>query len=584
MLRKGARPVSTHYGRAVDSFGGIAMRILAGCIAVLTFSGAAVAQDLKATEKALAQALKEQNRRGVETAVAALLTANSPEAMKVLLASVAKPPAHDPKKDPGEESGGSECYLTILNGAASFTEAAPLAALADFILQNKAKPVARDAMAAVCNHSHKPLLAVCLKVLEGGTDDLKLMAIDQIIATGDRTVVEPLIKAMKANEKSTGDVLRRIGRALTILTGQDYGDSVSNWTGWWEANKDKDWQAKPVSAGGTTGTVTDSLDRARMTEVEMLRKTGKVLVLGAGTGCKCGKDHDLDHIDQVTTKMGLKTETVNKIEFEKLDDAKLKEYVAILGNCTHIREHCACPLCKPGKYSGDRLFQCECPENKHDPVKHMLSEKGVAKIRKYVESGGYLFCEDWAMEDYLQKAFTEYVIIGSVRPKDETVAVFPKAGSTSHPYLKKIFAAPPREREKGMTITEGDLDKIDHSWKIDKETRTIHVRDPRVVILLTSPELQKTAKGDDAVAITFAVSPGAATPGGAGKKAAVATGTELSQDRHAMTGGRVLYTLSHFGKQESTSDEYSLQNLLINFLVEANERRGVSAPPDSAKK
>ena len=35
--------------------------------------------------------------------------------------------------------------------------------------------------------------------------------------------------------------------------------------------------------------------------------------------------------------------------------------------------------------------------------------------------------------------------------------------------------------------------------------------------------------------------------------------------------------ISHFGKQESTSDEHSLQNLLINFLVEANERRGSGA-------
>ena len=46
-----------------------------------------------------------------------------------------------------------------------------------------------------------------------------------------------------------------------------------------------------------------------------------------------------------------------------------------------------------------------------------------------------------------------------------------------------------------------------------------------------------------------------------------------------MTGGRVLYVLSHFGKQESNEDEYALQNLLINFLVEAADRRGRFAPP-----
>src|SRR5688572_29559342 len=185
-------------------------------------------QDLKTAEKGLAAALKEQNRKGVETAVAALLTADSPEAMKILLSALAKP--LDPKKaKDGDESAANECLLTMLNGAASFQDPAALGLLADFILASKSKPVARDAMAAVCNHANKPLLPLCFKVLEAGNDDLKLMALDQIISLGDKSSVEPLIKAMKANEKNAGGVLGRIGRALTILTGQDYADSVSNW-------------------------------------------------------------------------------------------------------------------------------------------------------------------------------------------------------------------------------------------------------------------------------------------------------------------------------------------------------------------
>lgn len=556
------------------------MRTLIGLFALAALAAGQGAPDLKAVEKSLGQALKDSNRKGVEAAAAALLTAGTPEAMKILLTALAKPPARDLKKDKEgvDDSAANECTLTLLNAAASFGEPDALGVLADFIIASKAKPVARDAMAAVCNHASKPLLAVCFKVLEGGNDDLKLMALDQVISLGDKSSIEPLIRAMKANEKGSGGLLLRFGRALTILTGQDYADSVTNWSGWWEANKDKDWDVKAAASGGSTGTVTDSLDRARMTEVERLKKTAKVLVLGAATGCKCGHDHDLDHIEKVTAQMGLETDTVNKIDFEKMDDAKLSGYIAILGNCTHIREHCVCPLCKPGEYSKDRLFQCVCPKNIHEMARYVLSDKGCQKIRKYVESGGYLFAEDWALEDYVQKAFGEYVIIGSVRPKDEIVDVFPKAGSSSHPYLKKIFVAPPREREKGMTVTADDLDRISHTWKIDKETRTVHIRDPRVVTLLTSPELLKTAKGDDAVAITFGVRPDAATPGGSKKNAPVASGAELSQDRKTMSGGRVVYVLSHFGKQESTADEYSLQNLLINFLVEANERRGAGNP------
>src|SRR5262245_61372112 len=111
------------------------------------------AADLKVVEKALAQALKDQNRKGVERAVAQLLTADSADAMKVLLAAVPKA-MPDPKKDADEGAAG-ECLLTMLNGAASFQDPAALAAYADFIIANKAKPFARDAMAAVCNHANK---------------------------------------------------------------------------------------------------------------------------------------------------------------------------------------------------------------------------------------------------------------------------------------------------------------------------------------------------------------------------------------------------------------------------------------------
>lgn len=541
---------------------------------LIALPGVLTAQDLKGPEKALAQALKEQNLKGTETAVAALLSAGSPDAMKILTAAVAKSaPDHKKTKDL-DESAASDCLLTVLNAAASFQDPAALAVFADSIVSQKNRHFARDAMAAACNHAHKGLLPLCFKVLEGGSDDLKLMALDPILSHGDKTSVELLIKSMKASEKGSEGVLIRIGRALTSFTGQDYGGSITNWTGWWDNNKDKDWEVKAVSGGGSTGTVTDSLDRSRMTEVELLKKTAKVLVLGAGTGCKCKKDHDLDHIEKVTEQMGLQTTVVNKTEFEKMDDAQLNGFIAILGNCTHIREHCICPLCKPGDVGADRLYKCVCPKNEHESARYVLSEKACQKIRKYVEGGGYLFAEDWAMEDYVQKAFSEFVIIGSVRPKDEIVSVVPKAGSSSHPYLKKIFTAALREREKGATVTADDLDKISHSWKIDKETRTVHIRDPRVVTLLCSPELHKTAKGDDAVAITFGVMPGTASAGGAPKKnAPVATGGELSHNRKAMSGGRVVYVLSHFGKQGASSDEHSLQNLLINFLIEANDRR-----------
>src|SRR5258706_3212447 len=116
------------------------MRTITSSLAVLALCGALAAQDLKSTEKALAQALKDNNRKNVGDAVAALLTAGTPESMKGLLGAIAKPPAHDSNKDkePADENAASECYLTLLNAAASFNHGAALAWLAEFIIANKA--------------------------------------------------------------------------------------------------------------------------------------------------------------------------------------------------------------------------------------------------------------------------------------------------------------------------------------------------------------------------------------------------------------------------------------------------------------
>ncbi len=299
------------------------MRTLLASLAAILLVAPAGAQDAaKVSDKALRQAVKDKKAKSIDTAVKELLIANSPEAMKILLATAGSPPASPKDALPGEDAWWQESYFTILNAAASFTEPAALAELSEFILKNKGKPVARDAMSAITNHGQKEILAVCLRVLEGGTDDVKILAVDHLLAIADKSAVDPLIKAMKANEKSTGDLKARIGKALTILTGQDYGESATNWEGWWGANKDKEIDVKG-SSGGSTGTVTDGLDRSRHTEFEMLKKNGKLLVIGAGDKCKCGKNHDLDHIDQITSKMGLTTETTTKLEFESIPDAKL---------------------------------------------------------------------------------------------------------------------------------------------------------------------------------------------------------------------------------------------------------------------
>ena len=146
------------------------MRTLLASLGALLLLGPAHArQDApKLSDKALKQALKEKKTAAVDAAAKDLLVANSPEAMKILLAASTTSPK--PEKDPlpGDDAWWHESYFTLLNAAASFTDAPALNELAEFIVKNKTKPVARDALSCVSNHGQKELIAVCLKVLEGG--------------------------------------------------------------------------------------------------------------------------------------------------------------------------------------------------------------------------------------------------------------------------------------------------------------------------------------------------------------------------------------------------------------------------------
>ncbi len=432
----------------------------------------------------------------------------------------------------------SEAYALLLRGCAGMTNGAALQEAGEFVVSNKLRPVGRDLLAMLCNQGRPEIVPPLLVVLERGADDMRSVA---------------------------AELRRRAAQALIAITGQNYGENATNWEGWWEKNRDAKLRGPDTSGSSGGGTV--ALDRSRGDEWEEVKKGAKVLVLGAGTACKCGKGHDLDRIDHAAQKLGLQVVLVDKPAFER-DDCRLEDVLAILANCTHIREHCICPDCKPSKnYSGDRLFKCECPTDRHEPYTYVLGEKGVKKIRRYVEGGGYLFAEDWCMEDFVERAFGEFVRHGSVRTADEEVPVAPAAGAMTHPYLRKLFFRGWRPKEGSGTVSEKELHEVLHTWKIDAETRTIKVVDPnRVVTLLTSPHLEKVAQGNDAVAVTFSVG----TPDG---RPPIATTGEIQLDRAKLAGGRVLYVLSHFGKQKSQEDEYSLQNLLINFLTEAYARK-----------
>jgi hypothetical protein len=537
-------------------------------LAVLALPGLLGAQDdLAAAEKEFKSALQMQAGKPMEDAIKGLLKINSPAAAKVVLGGL-------------RVQGETEVYWMIVNGAAAFTSTSALKEVTAHILANKTSPVARDLVSGLHGNSSPACETALIEILKEGNADLQILAVEHMMDVGEKSTVDAVIAALKQDVRNP-ELSRRLFRVLNVLCKETYGETLSNWEGWWNANKHKPWselRAQPQGTKGGTGTVCDELGKHRDSEYEKL-KTGKVLVIGAKTGCKCKQPHDLDNIERMCERMRLQVDVKTKLEFAR-ESVKLDDYVAILCNCTHLEVHCCCPKCRKGGGgdAGLRLVRCPNCDCGHPSASYVMGPAGLNKIRKYVDDGGYLFTEDWALREILSTKFKEFVETGEFVKSDMEVSIFPKQGAGTHPYLRKIFSRlRPKPPEKaGSTKAEdspADFERLDHTWKIDRDSPTIKIKDKaRVTTLIYSKDVGALAggNGSDAVAVTFIVSP-------KGQPAAdpVATGAPIEQDRTKMSGGRVLHVMSHFGKQKNLTDEYTIQNLLINFLIEASERKGI---------
>jgi hypothetical protein len=239
----------------------------------------------------------------------------------------------------------------------------------------------------------------------------------------------------------------------------------------------------------------------------------------------------------------------------------------------------------------------------HRACNHKLSEEAVKKLKEYVEAGGYLFTEDWGLTDILARAWPQLVGPGSYLPEGE-VDVAPASGATTHPLLRGVFVSEKKiikesdigEKDAGSgkggpkTVSEDVRKKIeesvkkpDNKWKVDDESPYIEVKDKnKVTILMASQKVGELSSGHNTVALTFggpyAYGKGEATGGRKDR-------TQLRGDDEESNGpgkripgvlkGRVLHVLSHFARQHAKEDEFALQNLALNFLLEARARRSV---------
>lgn len=215
-------------------------------------------------------------------------------------------------------------------------------------------------------------------------------------------------------------------------------------------------------------------------------------------------------------------------DFEAFGSLKRENIVVITGvydHVEHVLEGLRIPhlALTPKKFDRTKTdatcaILVDCPG--------FLNGTEIARIRKWVEKGGYLFTTDWALAS-VEKMFPGYIRQGGKQTAEDWVGVAPVKAMEGHVLLKDVFS--PLEGRPQWWLEEGSF--------------PIQVIDPAKVQVLVDSSEMKRRYGEGAVAVVF----------------------EYGQ-------GKVLHVCSHF-YQVSTDPKthYSMTQLIVNFLLEAKK-------------
>jgi hypothetical protein len=405
-----------------------------------------------------------------------------------------------------------EAYWTLIAGLGRITSPEGVSEI-EHILLTKGGDAAlkRDLVVSLQFNSSESGTATLLKLVSEGSPDLQVPAMDELVRRGVPETVPPLIKILPSEKKKgLSELGRQARKALVNLTGRDQG-SADAWSVWWEKNKDT---FKVGERGaGDVDTVVATIKRNRALDFEELQNGRKeeILVLQG----------DFDGVQDVVDSLKIPNTVCSRDAFGRQDLSRCKTLIV---NCSDYRG------------SGH------------------LKKADFERIRAFVSAGGYLFTSDWGLADVLEEAFPGFIQRGGEIAQANS-PVFPRKGSATHPFLREVFT-----KIQGDRMVERS---IEHGWQIDDQSYAINIDPAKVVVLVETPDLQNSGLST-AVAVTFNVGPGAPSP--------VATGG-VYEDFPSQKGGKVLHVLSHFSKQKNKQDGYTLQNMLLNFLIEAKDRK-----------
>ncbi len=555
------------------------LAVVLGAALAVAIATPAASSDVKALEGELKSAIQAKDFPAMDRAIQALRATGGEEAVKLLVRLAQKIP-------PGEDL----VYWRLLNGAAGMRDEEGLRAVAAAILSSDTgRVLSRDLMFAMQNNRSPAAPAlVHARILEKGADDLQLMAADQLALIEVSESVDVLIDAYEREERKDSELRRRLLNSLKSLTGADCG-SADAWCKWWAGARAQGPQGR-ARRESNTGTVVD--EGFRGPETEALSKIRPEMILVLRASCPKNRYGDAacnyDRIESILEQMKI-PHTVATIEDFNAGKVPLEGRTALILNCVNIYDHCVCQTCRPsGGATANRMTNCTgC--DKHDVVNHKISgltykrdpvtgrEKqdpihgNVKRIKEWVERGGYLFSEDYGLVALLEPCWPGLVKAGK-QVKQRTVACSPARGRTAHPMLRGVFVDPearaanaPGEGGETSLRDPNQLPpdaKITRNWVIDDDSPVIQVTGGAgVTVLMTSEDLKgEGGPAFESVALTF-------LPSGPQTEKYAQEGKP-----EKLAGGRVLHVLSHFGKQESREDEFALQNLLLNFLIEAHRR------------
>lgn len=568
--------------------------LVAGC-----FLGSPVwGDESKDALKTVLKSLRAGDAKALEASLESIIKVGGEKAITGLLKLTASVP-------PGSQT----VYWSLLEGISSFVDKPALKELGEYIYKNKSRAIARDLLHALQTSRTRNVVCALEPIIRKGPDSLRLKAIKKVARVRNHEAVDILVWVVEGEEKKSREnptaVMVAAVEGLTMITEQQFGPSAVNWGGWWNVNKNKPLRISSSSSARpseSTGTVVDHLSGLRKKGFSGLEKAPKngIIVLSAVFTKKVRRDLNNDHMEEVLRRMGIPHTVVHREDFDKFD---IRKTGAILINCAQFNKFCICPTCKPGGNKNNRLYRCTgC--DKHVIFEPKLSADSIEKLKNFVLGGGYVFSEDWIVKEFLEKAFPKFVEAGYKLP-DHNVTIAPVRGMATHPYLEGIYVAREEneadnfnfglddlededgtedgtEEEAGtsgrggtIVVNRGDdhtvapeLRKIRHNWQIDDESFDLTVKNrARVVALLGSSEVKPRNAEDKKKPISIVA---LAFRPGSGKAAAIGVGRSKTPPG---TPGVIVQVLSHFGKQHSDTDEFSLQNLLLNFLIDSNTAR-----------